>query len=66
MNTDMVQGKWKQLRGVVTRTCGRIIHDPMLVFMGDQDVVNGRIQERVGRTQAARIFRRPNVFVFRR
>jgi uncharacterized protein YjbJ (UPF0337 family) len=54
MNLDKWQGKWKQARGSATQLLGKLINDRLLVFVGEQDAVNGRIQERVGRTYASR------------
>jgi len=54
MNLDRWQGLWKQARGSATQLLGRLINDQLLVFVGEQDAVNGRIQERVGRMHASR------------
>lgn len=54
MNSNVWHGKWKQARGAVVQAWGRITRDRLLVFIGKQDAVNGRIQERVGRLHASR------------
>ncbi len=54
-------GRWKQCRGIVNETLGRVVSDPVLEFDGRQDRLNGRLQQygsgdgdrafiRVGRT----------------
>ncbi len=67
MNLDTWQGQWKQLRGSITRLFGRVVNNRLLVFVGEQDAVNGRIQERVGRMHASRARHRgATVLGFRR
>ncbi len=53
MNTSRWQGRWKQLRGGLTQMWGRLSNDALLIYQGEQDAVNGRIQERLGRLQAS-------------
>ncbi len=48
------QGKWKQIRGRVKQVWGRITYDVFLVFSGEQDTINGRIQERAARARRMR------------
>ena len=54
MNLSTWQGLWKQMRGALAQGWGRLTDDRLLVFMGEQDAVNGRIQQRLGRMQASR------------
>lgn len=48
MNSDQVQGKWKQLEGEVKRTWGALTDDDWALAGGDLDKLAGRIQERYG------------------
>jgi uncharacterized protein YjbJ (UPF0337 family) len=67
MNLSIWQGLWKQMRGGLTQRWGRLTDDRLLVFMGEQDAVNGRIQQRLGRVQASRASHRSAlVLPFRR
>lgn len=38
-------GRWKQCRGIVNETLGRVAGDPLLEFDGRQDRLNGRLQQ---------------------
>ena len=67
MNLSTWQGRWKQMRGSVAQTWGRLTGDRLLVFIGEQDAVNGRIQTRLGRVEASRAPRRgARILPFRR
>ena len=67
MNRNTWQGMWKQLRGGLAQQWGRLTGDRLLIFIGEQDAVNGRIQVRVGRAHASRAGRRSAlVLPFRR
>jgi uncharacterized protein YjbJ (UPF0337 family) len=48
MNTDTVQGNWKQLKGKVKEQWGKITDDDFDVIAGKRDQLLGRIQERHG------------------
>ena len=54
MNLNILQGIWKQLRGSVAQRWGRLTGNPLLVFIGEQDAINGRIQFSAGRASASR------------
>jgi len=49
MNTDIVQGKWKQVRGAIKQVWGRATDDRSLVVSGERDALLGRIQVRAAR-----------------
>ncbi len=67
MNWHTWQGRWKQVRGSFAQYWGRVTGDSLLVFIGEQDVVNGRIQARIGRVHARHAGRRSAlVLPFRR
>ena len=44
MNTDQLQGKWKQMKGTVKERWGKLTDD-------DIDVINGRSEQLVGKVQ---------------
>lgn len=48
MNEDILKGKWKQIKGNVKRTWGRLTDDEMDVIEGDRDRLVGKLQEHYG------------------
>ena len=44
MNTDQLQGKWKQMKGSIKERWGKLTDD-------DVDVINGRSEQLVGKIQ---------------
>jgi len=48
MNTDRMQGQWKQLKGKVKTQWGKLTDDDLDVIAGQKDQLVGRIQERYG------------------
>jgi uncharacterized protein YjbJ (UPF0337 family) len=48
MNSDQLQGKWKQVKGSVKERWGKLTDDDVNVINGQQDQLVGRIQERYG------------------
>lgn len=48
MNDDTVQGKWKQLRGDIKKTFGKLTDDDLLQAEGNADKMIGALQERYG------------------
>jgi uncharacterized protein YjbJ (UPF0337 family) len=48
MNTDILKGNWKQLRGEIQKQWGKLTNDDMDVVEGEYDKLVGRIQERYG------------------
>lgn len=48
MNRDQIEGKWKQFKGEVKKTWGRLTDDDLAHAEGDVDSIAGRIQERYG------------------
>jgi uncharacterized protein YjbJ (UPF0337 family) len=48
MNWDVVEGKWKQLKGDVKRQWGKLTDDDMDVIAGNRDKLVGKIQESYG------------------
>ena len=51
MNTDVLKGKWNQLKGNVRKQWGKLTDDDVDQIQGDTEILLGRIQERYGRTR---------------
>jgi len=51
MNTDVLQGKWTQLKGNVRKQWGKLTDDDVDKIQGDAEILIGRIQERYGRSR---------------
>ena len=51
MNTDILKGKWHQLKGSVRKQWGKLTDDDIDQVQGDSEKLMGRIQERYGRTR---------------
>lgn len=65
MNSDQLQGKWKQLKGAVKEKWGKLTDDDLDMISGQQEQLLGKIQERYGITkeEAAKQLRDWNVAV---
>jgi uncharacterized protein YjbJ (UPF0337 family) len=48
MNSDQLQGKWKQMKGSIKEKWGKLTDDDIDVINGQQEKLVGRIQERYG------------------
>ncbi len=48
MNEDILQGKWKQIRGEAKAWWGKLTDDDLDLIAGHKDKLVGRIQERYG------------------
>jgi len=48
MNSDQMEGKWKQMKGSVKEKWGKLTDDDIDVINGRQDQLIGKIQERYG------------------
>jgi len=48
MNTDILQGKWKQIRGQMKTWWGELTDDDLDKVAGERDKLVGVIQERYG------------------
>jgi len=53
MNSDILKGNWKQLRGKVKEKWGRLTDDDLTIAEGKHDQLVGKIQERYGKTKEA-------------
>ena len=51
MNTEVLKGKWNQLKGNVRKQWGKLTDDDVDQVKGDAEILQGRIQERYGRTK---------------
>jgi uncharacterized protein YjbJ (UPF0337 family) len=51
MNSDTLQGKWKQLRGSMKENFGKLTDDDLLQADGNVDKMQGALQERYGYTK---------------
>jgi uncharacterized protein YjbJ (UPF0337 family) len=51
MNADILQGKWKQIRGEVKKWWGDLTDDDLDRIEGERDKLIGRLQERYGYTR---------------
>jgi uncharacterized protein YjbJ (UPF0337 family) len=51
MNSDQLEGKWKQLKGSVKEKWGKLTDDDLAVISGNHDQLQGKIQERYGITK---------------
>jgi uncharacterized protein YjbJ (UPF0337 family) len=48
MNSDQMEGKWKQMKGSIKSRWGNLTDDDLTVIEGQKDQLVGRIQERYG------------------
>ena len=51
MNKDILEGKWKQLRGKVQEEWGELTDDELDQIAGMRDQLVGKIQEKYGYTR---------------
>jgi uncharacterized protein YjbJ (UPF0337 family) len=48
MNTDILEGKWKQIRGEIRETWGELTDDELDQIAGKRDKLAGKLQEKYG------------------
>jgi uncharacterized protein YjbJ (UPF0337 family) len=48
MNSDKIEGNWKQVKGKIKEQWGKLTDDDLDVIAGKRDQLLGRIQERHG------------------
>jgi len=48
MNSDQMEGKWKQMKGSLKTRWGKLTDDDLTVIEGQKDQLVGKIQERYG------------------
>ena len=51
MNSDILKGKWNQLKGDVQRQWGELTNDDVDMVEGDANKLAGIIQERYGKSK---------------
>jgi uncharacterized protein YjbJ (UPF0337 family) len=51
MNSDVFEGKWKQLKGSVKQRWGKLTDDDLTHLSGKKDELVGKLQERYGYTR---------------
>lgn len=51
MNTDTLEGNWKQIRGKAQEKWGKLTNDDLDVINGKKDQLTGKIQERYGKSR---------------
>jgi uncharacterized protein YjbJ (UPF0337 family) len=51
MNKDILEGKWKQLRGEIRQRWGELTDDELDQIAGKRDKLAGLLQERYGYTR---------------
>ena len=51
MNKDILQGKWRQMRGEMKKWWGQLTDDELDKIEGDRDKLIGLLQERYGYTK---------------
>jgi uncharacterized protein YjbJ (UPF0337 family) len=51
MNSDILEGKWKQLRGEIRDKWGQLTDDELDQIAGKRDKLAGLLQERYGYTR---------------
>jgi uncharacterized protein YjbJ (UPF0337 family) len=52
MNTDILQGKWKQLKGQAKQRWGELTDDDLNRVEGNYEELVGIVQEKYGRSRA--------------
>jgi uncharacterized protein YjbJ (UPF0337 family) len=48
MNSDQLEGKWKQVKGEVREKWGKLTDDDIHIVAGRREQLIGRVQERYG------------------
>jgi len=51
MNSDIIEGKWKQITGRIKQEWGDLTDNDLTVAKGNRDYLAGKIQERYGCTR---------------
>ena len=62
MNTNLVKGKWKEIKGQIIKSWGKITDDELEQTKGDLKKVAGIVQKKYGETQES-VKERLNRFV---
>ncbi|BFM06329.1 CsbD family protein [Halioxenophilus aromaticivorans] len=51
MNSDIAEGKWKQLKGEVRKQWGKLTDDELDEIAGNREKFEGKMQERYGKSK---------------
>ena len=51
MNTDVLKGKWNEMKGQVKSKWGQLTDDELMQIAGDKDKLIGKLQQKYGRTR---------------
>jgi uncharacterized protein YjbJ (UPF0337 family) len=51
MNSDVIKGNWKQLKGAVQKQWGKLTDDEVDQIEGDATRLTGLVQERYGKSK---------------
>ncbi len=51
MNSDTIEGKWKQIKGEAKVQWGKLTDDDLDVAAGHKDKLSGKIPERYGKSK---------------
>ena len=51
MNSDQLEGKWKQVKGEFKKKYGKLTNDDVTYADGEFDKMIGKLQEKTGRTK---------------
>lgn len=51
MNSDIIEGKWEQLKGSVQKQWGKLTHDDVDQVQGDATKLSGLLQEQYGKSK---------------
>ncbi|MGF1503885.1 MAG: CsbD family protein [Chloroflexi bacterium] len=51
MNDDVLEGKWKQIKGSVQEKWGELTNDDLDQIQGNRKQLVGKVQERYGKTR---------------
>lgn len=51
MNTDQLQGNWKEIKGKLKQQYADLTDDDLLYEEGKEDELYGRIQKKVGKSK---------------
>ncbi len=51
MNQDILQGKWKEIKGGIKEQWGKLTDDDLTILEGKQEKLVGILQERYGYTK---------------
>ncbi|PYF09512.1 uncharacterized protein YjbJ (UPF0337 family) [Rhodobacter viridis] len=53
MNTDIIEGKWKEIKGAVRAKWGDLTDDEVEQVAGERERLEGLVQQKYGRTKEA-------------